>query len=271
MKAARVSKRIIHGTLWLRKRFGFEPRVEKRRQRRERGFPGRFRTALKFNDRADGPITLSANVLVESSARRPRIKFWPLGSLPLSVVVMWAVNTGGEALRWLVLGGFASGMSFCLLFSLEACMTAMILFEPLRGFFRRAQYLSLDYSQSDPIHIVTPVVTLIAFALILQRHRLGLFRQSSLAGLVSLLGAIYFIQIFNPTQGGISVGLSGALFVLIPLSWFYFAQVEQARVFAHCLSLDSCRRTPRVAVRPLSTGVRFPGVRAVLDRQHRLL
>jgi hypothetical protein len=155
------------------------------------------------------------------------MKFWPLGSLPLSVVVMWAVNTGGEALRWLVLGGFASGMLFCLMFSLEACMTAMILFEPLRGFFRRAQYLYLDYSQSDPIHIVTPIVTLVAFALILQRYRLGLFRQSSLAGLVSLLGAIYFIQIFNPTQGGISVGLSGALFVLIPLSWFYFAQVSK--------------------------------------------
>ena len=72
---------------------------------------------------------MSANVLVESSARRPRIKFWPLGSLPLSVVVMWAINTGGEALRWLVLGGFASAMLFCLLFSLEACMTAMILFQ----------------------------------------------------------------------------------------------------------------------------------------------
>ena len=51
------------------------------------------------------------------------------------------------------------------------------------------------------------------------------FSQSTLAALVSLLAAIYFLQVFNPTQGGLSVGFSGAMFVLIPLLWFYFAQV----------------------------------------------
>ena len=35
---------------------------------------------------------------------------------------------------------------------------------------------------------------------------------------------IYFLQIFNPLQGGLSVGLSGALFVLVPVVWFYFGQ-----------------------------------------------
>jgi hypothetical protein len=139
--------------------------------------------------------------------------------------IIWAVSTGGEALRWLVLGGFGSVMVFCLMVSLEAGLIAMMVFEPLRGFLRRAQYLYLTYSQSDPIHIVTPVVTLLAFAIVLQRHRLRLFSQSTLAALVSLLAAIYFLQVFNPLQGGLSVGFSGAMFVLIPLLWFYFAQV----------------------------------------------
>jgi hypothetical protein len=66
---------------------------------------------------------------------------------------------------------------------------------------------------------------LLAFALILQKHRLRLFYETPLAGLVSLLVAIHFLQIFNPLQGGLSVGLSGALFFLVPLAWFYFAQV----------------------------------------------
>ncbi len=47
-----------------------------------------------------------------------------------------------------------------------------MLFEPLRGFLRRAQYLFLPYSQTDPIHIVTPLVTLMAFAMLLQRRKL---------------------------------------------------------------------------------------------------
>ncbi len=168
---------------------------------------------------------MSAENVIESPDRRPQIKLWPLGSLPLSMGIMWALSTGGEALRWLVLGGFGSVMVFCLMISLEAGLIAMMVFEPLRGFLRRAQYLYLTYSQSDPIHIVTPVVTLLAFAVVLQRHRLRLFYQSRLAGLVSLLAAIYFLQVFNPLQGGLSVGLSGAMFVLIPLLWFYFAQV----------------------------------------------
>src|SRR5437773_2825882 len=154
---------------------------------------------------------MSAETLIESPSRRPRIKLWPLGSLPLSMGILWAANTGGEALRWLVLGGFASVMMFCLIVSLEAGLVAMMIFEPLRGFLRRAQYLYLTYSQSDPIHIVTPIVTLLAFALILQRHRLRLFHQSTLAVLVSLLATIYFVQIFNPLQGGLAVGLSGAM------------------------------------------------------------
>jgi hypothetical protein len=168
---------------------------------------------------------MSAEILTESPSRRPQIKLWPLGSLPVSMGIIWALSTGGEALRWLVLGGFGSVMLFCLMISLEAGLIAMMIFEPLRGFLRRAQYLYLTYSQSDPIHIVTPVVTLLAFAVVLQRHRLRLFYQSRLAGLVSLLAAIYFVQIFNPLQGGLSVGFSGAMFVLIPLLWFYFAQV----------------------------------------------
>ncbi|HJZ81243.1 MAG TPA: O-antigen ligase family protein [Pyrinomonadaceae bacterium] len=168
---------------------------------------------------------MSAEISIDSPSRRPRIKLWPLGSLPLSMSILWAANAGGEALRWLVLGGFASVMMFCLLVSLEAGMIAMMIFEPLRGFLRRAQYLYLTYSQSDPIHIITPIVTLLAFVMILQRHRLRLLYQSTLAGWVSLLAAIYFLQIFNPLQGGLSVGFSGAMFVLIPLLWFYFAQV----------------------------------------------
>src|SRR5215510_5131723 len=150
---------------------------------------------------------MEAENLIEAPVRRPQIKLWPLGSLPLSVGILWAANTGGEALRWLVLGGFGSVMMFCLMISLEAGMIAMMIFEPLRGFLRRAQYLYLTYSQSDPIHIVTPIVTLLAFVMVLQRHRLRLLYQSSLAGWVTLLGLIYFLQIFNPLQGGISVGL----------------------------------------------------------------
>ncbi|MDQ2855577.1 MAG: hypothetical protein M3R68_04555, partial [Acidobacteriota bacterium] len=165
---------------------------------------------------------MSSQVLTERSLSSRPTKLWPVVTLPLSGLVVWAVNSGGDALRWLGLGGLASAMALALLFSLEAGLTAMMLFEPLRGFLRRVQYLFLPYSQTDPIHLVTPLVTILALATLLQRRRFTIFRESPLAVPVSVLAVIYFLQIFNPLQGGLTVGLSGALFVLVPVAWFYF-------------------------------------------------
>lgn len=155
------------------------------------------------------------------SSRGP-VQLWPLATLPASGLIVWAVNTGGEALRWLGLTGLVWVIALPLLLSLEACLIAMMVFEPLRGFIRRAQYLFLPYTDSDPIHVVTPIVALLAFVILVQRRKLAMFTETPLAKLVSILGLIYFVQVFNPLQGGLTVGFSGAMFILVPVVWFYF-------------------------------------------------
>jgi hypothetical protein len=164
-------------------------------------------------------------------------RLWPVATFPLSSLLVWAVSTGGESLRWLGIGVLTWGIALPLLISLEAGLLAMMLFEPLRGLLRRAQYLYLPYIQSDPIHLITPVVTILAFAGMLQRRRLGMFLQSKLAKQVSILALIYFAQIFNPLQGGLAVGFSGALFVLVPVAWFYFGQSIKGDFLATALRL----------------------------------
>ena len=149
--------------------------------------------------------------------------------LPVSTLTAWAIATGGQAFRGLVLSGLGWLLALPLLVSLEAGLLAMVLFETMRGFLRRAQYIFIPYSQTDPIHIVTPIVTLMAFAMLLQRQRLGILRATPLAGLVSILGLIYFLEVFNPLQGGLGVGFSGGLFVLVPVAWFYFGQTVKPR------------------------------------------
>ena len=115
-------------------------------------------------------------------------------------------------------------MTLPLLVSLESTLVAMMLFEPLRGLLRRAQYLIVDYAGEDPIHLLTPLVTLMALAMLLRSQRLNMFRATPLAGSVSVLGLIFVLEIFNPLQGGLLIGLSGALFLLVPMVWFYFGQ-----------------------------------------------
>jgi len=167
---------------------------------------------------------MSSQILEQPLPTRRPVIVWPAAMLPFSALVLWAINAGGEALRWLMLGGLTSALALPLLVSLEAGLMGMILFEPFRGFLRRAQYILLPYTHSDPIHVVTPVVTILAFLMLLHRRKLSIFQATSLARLVSVLSLIYFLQIFNPMQGGLGIGFSGALFILVPVAWFYFGQ-----------------------------------------------
>ena len=167
---------------------------------------------------------IGSTVRPDGLAPRRSSLLWVLPVTALSGFTVWAITNGGQALRTWLLGAFLWLMALPLLVSLEAGLLAMMIFEPLRGLIRRAQYLFVDYTATDPIHALTPLVTLLAIALVLKTHGLGILRKSPLAGAISLLGLIYVIQIFNPLQGGLFIGLSGGLFMLVPLMWFYFGQ-----------------------------------------------
>ncbi|MFN2578091.1 MAG: O-antigen ligase family protein [Pyrinomonadaceae bacterium] len=148
-----------------------------------------------------------------------------------------AVAAGGQFLRTWLLTALVWLMAMPLLVSLEAGLIAMMLFEPLRGVLRRAQYLFVDYAAQDPIHVLTPIVTLLAFLLLLRSRRLEMFVATPLAGAVSILAVLYVLEIFNPLQGGLLIGLAGALFMLVPLVWFYFGQSIDEKFINRALRL----------------------------------
>jgi len=170
-----------------------------------------------------------------SSPRSAWIWFAPVQAAVAFTIL--AVAAGGQVLRTWLLTALVWVMAMPLFVGLEAGLVAMMLFEPLRGLLRRAQYLFVDYSNSDPIHLLTPIVALLAFILILKNQRLDIFRQTRLAPAISLLLLIYFIQIFNPLQGGLFIGLSGALFMLLPVLWFYFGQAAKSDFLRTALRL----------------------------------
>lgn len=163
---------------------------------------------------------------VHERVLRPRklAILWLVPVQAAGLFTVWAINSGGQALRAWILTALLWLMTLPLLLSLEASLIAMMLFEPFRGLIRRAQYLIISYSGMDPIHLLTPVVTMMALAVLLKKQRLNILLATPLAGSVSVLGLIFFVEIFNPLQGSLFVGLTGALFMLVPLVWFYFGQ-----------------------------------------------
>ena len=168
--------------------------------------------------------------------RRP-LPLWLIPAQTAAVFTILAATTGGQMLRGWLLTALTWMMALPLLVSLEAGLIAMMLFEPLRGIIRRGQYLFIEYSSQDPIHILTPIVTLFALATVLRSQRLNILRASPLAGWVSLLALVYVVEIFNPLQGGLMVGLSGAMFSLVPMLWFYFGQAIKTEFITIALRL----------------------------------
>lgn len=158
-------------------------------------------------------------------------------SQTIATITGWAIVSGGQIFRAFAVGMVTMGMLVPLAVSLEAGLTAMILFEPFRGILRRLQYLIVPYSQSEPIHLITPVITFFAFILVLQRKKLRLFYATPLAATVTILSFICFLQIFNPLQGGLFVGFSGAMYYLVPMAWFYFGQEAQPEFFPKVLRM----------------------------------
>lgn len=162
---------------------------------------------------------------------------WFFISQTIATITGWAIVSGEQIFRAFGIGAVTLGMLVPLAVSLEAGLTAMILFEPFRGFLRRAQYLIVPYSQSEPIHLITPIVTFFAFLLVLQRKNLTLFYGTPLATSVTILSFICFLQIFNPLQGGLFIGFSGAMYYLVPMAWFYFGQEAKPEFFPRVMRL----------------------------------
>ncbi len=149
----------------------------------------------------------------------------------------WAIFSGGQMLRAFGLGSVTLAMIIPLLINFQAGLMALIIFEPFRGLLRRMQYLFVPYSQNEPIHLITPFVTFIAFVLVIQREKLQMFFETKTAKLVTFLAAICFLQIFNPLQGSLFIGLTGALFYLVPMAWFYFGQTISEEFFIKTLKM----------------------------------
>ena len=176
-------------------------------------------------------------VLKQPVTYRRHLPVWLVPAQAAAVFTVLAATAGGQMLRGWLLTALTWVIALPLLVSLEAGLIAMMLFEPLRGIIRRAQYLFIDYSSQDPIHVLTPIVTLFALTALLRTQRLNILRASPLAGWVSGLALIYVAEIFNPLQGGLMVGLSGAMFSLIPMLWFYFGQVIKTEFITMVLRL----------------------------------
>jgi hypothetical protein len=99
------------------------------------------------------------------------------------------------------------------------------------GDIRRMLVPSVGWSGEDPLLLIGPVFAIIVFAYAWSSQSVKI--NTPLAGWILALMGIMMIQMINPRQGGLIVGVTGALFYLVPLLWYWIGRTYATPGYLH--------------------------------------
>lgn len=146
------------------------------------------------------------------------------GATTLFVLVMAIaiVKFGGDAQRVLLSSTLALSFYAVITFAPRIGIPGILIFLNFIGIIRRYSVPILGYSSMDALLLITPIAT----ALFILNHLLNRKVQTDtrLAKLVGWLAVIMLVQMFNPFQGGLVLGLMGVMTFAVPLLWFYIGR-----------------------------------------------
>jgi hypothetical protein len=110
---------------------------------------------------------------------------------------------------------------------LRLAIVAALVFLVLLGDLRRVLLPVAGWSGTDPLLVVGPAFALIATAYTWATGRFS-FDTPAAKWMLGLM-AVMLVQVFNPRQGGLLVGVAGIMFQLVPLLWFWLGRAYGSR------------------------------------------
>jgi hypothetical protein len=121
-------------------------------------------------------------------------------------------------------------LAACSFYRQRGAIAATMVYLAVLGDYRRYAGYFEGYPSNDPLLLVAPAVALLLLgqALLRGRRAPGTF----VSRLVLALMILMVIEMFNPAQGSLQIGLAGALFYLAPLLWFWVARSFASPGFA---------------------------------------
>ncbi len=118
---------------------------------------------------------------------------------------------------------------------IRAGILAAFVYLVFMGDLRRLLIPMIGWSGQDPLLMVGPVFVIFLAGYAFASRSVQL--DTPLAVGVLALMVVMILQIFNPAQGGLIVGVGGALFYLIPLLWFWIGRTYATQAFMQTLLL----------------------------------
>lgn len=143
---------------------------------------------------------------------------WLLGVALFAIASSFLFQTQ-DGQRVLLVIALFGGLSMLLTFSPHVGVPALLIYLAFLGGVRRWLIPVLGWPQADPLLLVAPLLAILFFLNLLPTRRLP--TEKGLPRLLNFLLVIMAVQIVNPLQGGLAVGIAGALFYIVPVMWFY--------------------------------------------------
>jgi hypothetical protein len=127
--------------------------------------------------------------------------------------------------------------------NLRGAICASIIFLFLLGDIRRITASVVGSPSLDPLLLIGPFVTiwLVVPIFINSFHLKGLIDKLTFALMVVML-----LEVANPRQGGLTVGLAGVMFMLVPVLWYWVGrrygtiQLVQVLLYRVIIPLGTC-------------------------------
>ena len=117
--------------------------------------------------------------------------------------------------------------------NIQAAVLAVMVYVTFVGDLRRMLIPFFTWTGRDPLLLVGGVFAILVVAGALAARQVKF--DTPLAKMMAALTGIMVLQIFNPGQGGLVVGVAGIMFVIVPILWFWVGRTYATERMVHLL------------------------------------
>ena len=150
-------------------------------------------------------------------------RFWREAGVALGCIaglgVLWLLLVGGR-LNLICALMISSVLVLVLTRSAVLAATLTLVYVHVLGDLRRLMDVATGVPDLDLLLLVGPFMAVLLALPILLRLQV----KDSLSKAMLLLTVLMAFEVINPAQGGLAVGISGALFYLVPVLWFWIGR-----------------------------------------------
>ncbi len=157
--------------------------------------------------------------LVTSGLRRETELLWMWLGGGLLLIVLWGMLIADQV-NLLCTVVIAIPLLLLAVYDKESAVLWTLVYLILLGDIRRIVAQIAAPWTFDPLLLIAPAITMVLVVPLLGSLRLREPLSKAVLGLLVVMG----LEVLNPKQGSLSIGLSGAFFYIIPVMWFWIGR-----------------------------------------------